>query len=121
MDSLPAENCSSLDRMHELTSVLVASSVRYWQIEPMRLISMYVALHVLMIRCFIERLLSKMKPKLRTIPENSVSVSLRVIACGRCMVVLTEDEAEKRMVSVLSLFGLSLFSSIHSQIPLTQF
>ena len=121
MDSLPAGNCSSLDRMHELTSVLVASSVRYWRIELMRLISMYVALHVVMIRCFIERLLSKMKPKLPTIPENSVSVSLRVVVCGSCKVRLTEEEAEKRMASVLSLFSLSLFSSIHGPISLTQF
>ena len=45
---------------------------------------MYAALHVLMICCFIERLLSKMKPRLRTIPENSFSVLLRVIVCGSC-------------------------------------
>ena len=85
---------SNLDRMHELTSVLAASSVRYWQTELMCLISMYAALHVLMICCFTERLLSKMKPRLRTIPENSISVLLRVIVCGSCTVVLTEEEAE---------------------------
>ena len=31
--------------MHELTNVLVASSVRYWRVELMHLISMYAALH----------------------------------------------------------------------------
>ena len=34
--------------------------------------------------------------------------------CGCCKVVLTEDDAEKRMASVLPLFGLGLFSSSHS-------
>ena len=70
--------------MHELTSVLAASSVRYLRMELMYMISMYAASHVLMICCFIERLLSKMKPRLRTIPENSFSVLLRVIVCGSC-------------------------------------
>ena len=107
--------------MHELTSVLVASSVRYCQTELMRLISMYAALHVLMICCLIEKLLSKMEPRLQTIPENSISASLRVIACGSCKVMLTEEEAEKRMASVLSLFSLSLFSSNQNPISLTQF
>ena len=105
--------------MHELTSVLVASSVRYWQIEFMRLISMYAALHVLMIWYFIEILLSKMK--LRTVPENSISASLRVIVCGSCKIMLTEEGAEERMDSVVSLFSLNLFSYIHTPISLTQF
>ena len=112
---------SNLERMHELTSVLVASSVRYWQIELMRLIPMYASLHVLMIYCFVEKTLSNMKPRLQTIPENSVSVLLRVIVCGSCKVMLAEEEAEKRKASVLSLFSLSSFSSIHSPISLTQF
>ena len=108
--------------MHELTSVLVASSVRCWGIELMRLISMYAALHVLMICCFVEKFLSKMQPRLRTIPENSILVSLREIVCGSSKLVLTEEEAEKQMASVLSLLSLSLFSSIHnSAISLTQF
>ena len=107
--------------MHELTSVLVASSVRHWQIELVRLISMYAALHVLMIWYFIEILLSKMKPRLRTVPENSISASLRVIVCGSCKIMLTEEGAEERMDPVVSLFSLSLFSSIHSPISLTQF
>ena len=107
--------------MHQLTSVLVASSVSYWGIELMHLISMYAALHILMTYCFIERLLSQMKPRLQTLPENSKSVSMRVIVCGSCKVMLTEEEAEKQMVYVLSLFSLSLFSSIHSPISLTQF
>ena len=34
--------------MHELASVLDASSVRYWRMEFIRLISMYAALHILM-------------------------------------------------------------------------
>ena len=38
-----------MNRMHELTSVLVASSLRYWRMELMRLISMYAAYHVLVI------------------------------------------------------------------------
>ena len=90
--------------MHELTSVLVASSVRYWRTELMCLISMYAALRVLMVCCFIERLLSMMKLRLRTISEKSMSVSLRVIVCGSCKVMLTEEVAEKQMASVLSLF-----------------
>ena len=90
--------------MHELTSVLVPSSVRYWRIELMCLISMYAALRVLMVCCFIERLLSMMKLRLRTISEKSMSVSLRVIVCGSCKVMLTEEVAEKQMASVLSLF-----------------
>ena len=107
--------------MHGLANVLVASSVRYnWRMELMRLISMYAALHVLMMCCFIERSLSKMKPRLRTVPENSTSVLLREIFCGCGKVVLIEDDDEKRIASVLSLFSLSLFSSIHSPISLTQ-
>ena len=35
-----------------LASVLIASLVRYWRMELMRLISMYAALHVLMMCCF---------------------------------------------------------------------
>ena len=105
--------------MHDLTNVLLASSVRYWRIEGMRLISMCAVLHVLMMCCFFERLLSKMKPRLRTIPENSVSVSLRKIVCGSCKVVLTEEEVEK-LASVLSLCSLNLFSSVHCPISLTQ-
>ena len=57
--------------------------------EPLYLIldSIYAALHVLMMCCFIEtneRSLLKMKPMLWTIPENSVSVLLRLsgIVCG---------------------------------------
>ena len=55
---------------------------------------MYAALHVLIVCCFIERLLSMMKLRLRTISEKSMSVSLRVIVCGSCKVMLTEEEAE---------------------------
>ena len=111
---------SNLDRMHGLTNVLVASSVRYWRMELLYLISMYAALHVLMMRCFIERLLSKMKLRLRTVPENSTLVLLREIVCGCDKVVLIKDNAKKRIASVLSLFSLNLFSSIHSPISLTQ-
>ena len=81
--------------MHELTSVLVPSSVRYWPIELMHLILMCSALYVLMMYCFIERLVLKMKLRLWTIPEDSVSVLPRGIVCGSCKVVLTEGEAEK--------------------------
>ena len=82
--------------MHELTNVLVVSSVRYWQMELMRrLISVYAALHVLMMCCFIERSLSKMKPRLRTVPENPTSVLLREIIYGCGKVVLREDFDEK--------------------------
>ena len=86
----------------------------------MRLISVYAALHVLMMCCFIERSLSMMKPKLRTVPENSTLVLLRETVCGCGKVVLIKDDAKKRIASVLSLFSLSLFSSIHSPISLTQ-
>ena len=88
--------------------------------ELMRLISMYAALYVLMMCCFTERSLSKVKPRLQTVPENSTSVLLREIVCGCGKVVLIEDDDEKRIASVLSLFNLSLFSSIHSPITLTQ-
>ena len=106
--------------MHELTNVLIASSVRYWRMELMRQISIYAALHVLMTCCFTERSLSKMKRGLRAIPANSTSVLLREIACGCCKVVLTEDDIDKRIASVVSLFSLSLFSSIHNPVSLTQ-
>ena len=88
--------------------------------ELMRLISVYAALHVLMMCCFIERSLSKMKPRLRTVPENSTWVLLGKIVCRCGKVVLIEDDDEKRIVSISSLFSLSLFSSIHSPISLTQ-
>ena len=52
--------------MHELTSVSAASSVRCWRMELMRLILMYAALHDLMMCLFIERMLSKIKARLRT-------------------------------------------------------
>ena len=45
----------------------------------MRLISVYAALHVSMMCCSTERLLSEMKPTLRTVPENSILVSLSVL------------------------------------------
>ena len=88
--------------------------------ELRHLISMYAALHVLMMFCFIERSLSKMKPRLRTVPENSTLVLLREIVCGCGKVVLIEDDDEKRIALVLTLFRLSLFSSIHSPLSLTQ-
>ena len=48
------------------------------------------------------------------------SKTLYEIVCGSCKEASTEEEAEKRMVSFLSLFSLSLFSFIHSPISLTQ-
>ena len=78
--------------MHELTIVLVASSVRYWQMELLCLISMYAAVHILMLCCFIERSPSKMKPRLWMVPVNSTSVLLREIVYGSCKVVLAEDD-----------------------------
>ena len=72
-----------------------------------------------MMSCFIERSLSKIKPRLRTVPANSASVLLREIVCGYCKVAMKEDDNEKQIVSVLSLFNLSLFSSIHSPISFT--
>ena len=98
------------NRIRELTSV--ASSARYWRTELMRPISMYAALHVLMMCCFIERLLLKMKPRYRTIPKNSVSVLLREIVCGICMVVLTEEGVEKRMASFFVLFFIIQFEFV---------
>ena len=97
--------------MHELTNVVVVSSVRYWHIELKRMISVYAALHVLMMCCFIERSLSKMKSRLRTVPENSASVLLRQTVCGCGKVALIEDDDEKRIASVLSFFQCELFSS----------
>ena len=85
---------------------------------------MYAHLHVLMMCCFTERSLSEMKPRFRTVPESSTSLLLRDIVCGCGTVVLIEDDDKKRIPSVLSLFSLSLFlslfSSIRSQISLTQ-
>ena len=81
---------------------------------------MYAALHVLMMCCFTERLLSKMKSRLWTVPENSTLVLLREIVCGCGKVVLIEDDDEKRIALVITLFSLSLFSSIHSPLSLTQ-
>ena len=91
--------------------------------ELMHLISMSAALHVLMMCCLTERSLSKMKPRLRTVPENSTSVLLRETVCGCGKVVLIEDDDEKRTALVLSFFSLSFsffFSSIHSPLSLTQ-
>ena len=84
------------------------------------MVSMYAASHILVMCSLTERSLSKVKPRLRTIPANVISVELREIVCGYCQVVLTEDNNEKRIASVLSLFSLSLFSSIQSTISLTQ-
>ena len=53
--------------------------------ELMRLISVYAALHVLMMCCFIERSLSKMKSRMRTVPVNSTSVLLREIVWQGCV------------------------------------
>ena len=86
--------------------------------ELVHLISIYAGLRVLMMSCSTERLLSKMKPWLQTVPENSASVLLREIFCGCSKVMLIEDDDENQIASVLSLF--SLFSSIHSPISLTQ-
>ena len=49
--------------------------------EHMRLISMYAGLHVLMMCCFNERSLSKMKPRLRTVPGNSVNIGIAEKDC----------------------------------------
>ena len=106
--------------MHGLANVLVASLMRFLRMELMHLISMYAALHVLMMCCFVERSLSKMKPRLRTVLENSASVLLREIVCGCGKVMVTEDDDEERTASVLSLFSWSLISSIHSPICVTQ-
>ena len=65
----PLGNCSSLinlDRMHDLTrNVLDESSMRYWWMELMRLISMLAALHVLMTCQFIERSLWQVRPRFK--------------------------------------------------------
>ena len=88
-------------RYLELTSVSVASSVKYWRMEPVRLISMYAASHGLMMGCFIQRSLSQMKPRLPTIPANSISISSAERDCGYCMAVLKEIDDKKRIASVL--------------------
>ena len=86
--------------MHELTNVLVASSMRYWPVYLIRLTSMYAHLRVLMMCCFNERSLSEMKPRFRTVPESSTSLLLRDIVCGCGKVVLIEDDDRKRIASV---------------------
>ena len=65
----------------------------------MCLIRTYAGLHVLMMCCFIKRSLSKMKPRLRTIPANSTSIGIAQRDCRSCTVVLTDDD-EKRIASV---------------------
>ena len=70
--------------MQELTNVLVSSSAEYWRMALTCLISMYAALHVFMVCYFIERSLSKMKPRLWTVPENSTSVLLRESVAKLC-------------------------------------
>ena len=77
--------------------------------ELMPLISMSAALHVLMMCCFTERSLSKMKPRLRTVPENLTSVLLREIIYGCGKFVLIKDDDEKRIASVLSVFKFEIF------------
>ena len=87
--------------------------------ELMHLISMYAALHALMMCCFTERSLSKVRLRLWTIPANSTLVLLRMfLSVG--VARLTEDDNEKRTALVLSLFSLSLLCSNHSPVPLTQ-
>ena len=69
--------------------------------ELLHLTSVYAAVHVLMMCCFTERLLLKMKPRLQTVPDNLTSVLLREIVCGCGKVVLIEDDDEKQIASVL--------------------
>ena len=52
------------------------------------------------------------------IPSNSILLLLREIVCECCIAALTEDDGEKQIASVLSLFSLSLISSIHSLVSL---
>ena len=99
VDSLQVENCSSLIW---LTHALAESSVRYWRMKLKCLISMYAAskLHVLMMCCFTERLLSKMKPKLWMIPTKPISVLLRETVCWVLKnKMMTEKDDEKETVS----------------------
>ena len=42
-----------------------------------------------------------MNPRLRTIPSNSILLLLREIVCECCIAVLTEDDGEKQIASVL--------------------
>ena len=76
--------------------------------------------------CFFERSLSKIKSRLRTVPENSASVLLRETVCGCGKVAIIEDDDEKRIASVLSFFqcevsSFFLFSFfIHSPMSLIQ-
>ena len=53
--------------------------------ELMRLISMYAASYDLMMCRFIERMQSKMKTRLRTILEDSMSLFLREVYAGAVM------------------------------------
>ena len=87
--------------------------------ELICLTSIYLALHILMMYCSVETSLSKMKSKLRTVPANSILVLLKETFSEWCQVVVTEDDQEKRIASVL-LFSSSLRSSIHSLISVTQ-
>ena len=64
--------------------------------ELMHLISMYATLHVLMMCCFTERSLSKVKIRLWTIPANSTSVLLRIVLSVG-VARLIEDDNEKRI------------------------
>lgn len=87
--------------------------------ELICLTSIYLALYILMMCCSVETSLSNMKSRLRTVPANSILVLLKETFSGWREVVVTEDDHEKRIASVL-LFSSSLCSSIHSLISVTQ-
>ena len=69
-------------------------------------ISVHAALHVLMTRCFIERSLSKMKPRMQTIPANSVSLLTEIV--GGCSKVMSEDEKNSFSLNIIQ-FELAVF------------
>ena len=67
--------------MHELTNVLLASSVRYWVNGTYAFDFSVCRLTCFNDCCFIERSLSKMKPRLRTVPGNSVTIGIAEKDC----------------------------------------
>ena len=75
---------------------------------------------ILMMCGFDERSPSKIKPRLRVISENVISVLQRESVCGSRRAVLVKEAVMKWITSVVPSCSLSLFSSIHKPTSATQ-
>ena len=81
-------------------SVLVASTVKYWQIELIRRSSMYAAVQVFVTCWCIDKLLSSVTPRFLTRSEKSTSVSPMRIDWG----ISPEVDALLDITSIASVF-----------------